>query len=261
MSNVSCPGNGADYFGQDGNFEINVPTYKLNGGELTDSVTGFVWRVGAGASTQPDAMAECGSLGAGWRLPSFLELASLMDYGSGGNAVPSVIKGGAAELWTSSEFPTAGASWSFSPVSGIPGPKASTSLSGSVCVSGPELTGELGTPTDGVVQDSRTGLLWQFGTVTNRSWKEALLYCLKAQGGGLTTGWRLPSVKELLTIAKTDTMVAIDTSVFNTAAVVWSSTPVVDDGQKAWAVNFNPLKVSGTDVTATAEVRCVHDPS
>jgi hypothetical protein len=118
----------------------------------------------------------------------------------------------------------------------------------------------LGTPKDGVVQDALTGLYWQTSTVTNRNWKEALLHCLKAQGAGLQTGWRLPTVKELITIAKTDSWTAIDLNIFDAAAEVWSSTPLVDDGTQAWVVNFNPLSVTPTGLAATHHVRCVHDP-
>ncbi|MCA9599188.1 MAG: DUF1566 domain-containing protein, partial [Myxococcales bacterium] len=70
-----------------------------------------------------------------------------------------------------------------------------------------------------------------------------------------------PSVKELLTIAKTDSKNAIDLNVFNSAVPVWTSSPVATDGSKAWLVDFNPLTVTATAVTATAEVRCVHGPS
>jgi hypothetical protein len=260
VSGTGCPANGADYYGQDGNFEINVPSYGIKGPELTDSVTGLVWRAGTGDAAQSDAAAGCASFGADWRLPSFLELSSLLDFGNAVNALPTAVDSEASNLWTATTTPIAGSTWSFSTTTGIPNMQGSTDVLGWACVSGPEITGELGAPTDGIVQDARTGLYWQTGTVTNRNWQEALLYCLKAAGAGLVTGWRLPTVKELLTIARPEQAGAIDTNLFNTPALVWSSTPVADNGSLAWAVEFQPLKVSPRDITQTTELRCVHDP-
>jgi hypothetical protein len=72
----------------------NLESYTVNGdGTVTDKVTGLMWQqiVPTTAAGTPmtfiwtDAIAYCPALNLGghgdWRLPSFIELASLLDYG------------------------------------------------------------------------------------------------------------------------------------------------------------------------------------
>ena len=257
---MSCPGDGADYYGQDGNFEIDKPTYSVNGAVVTDSVLGLAWRLGNAQTSHSGASAACQGSGFGWRVPTFLELLSLMDYGASIDAVPATFaKQG--PFWAAETAPEAGTGWTFTADTGLPIPAPGSTLVSVLCVSGQPISGAMGKPFNGTVQDGRTGLHWQTGTTPAETWKDALKYCKGAQGAGFATGWRLPSVKELLTIAKTDSKNAIDLNVFNSAVPVWTSSPVATDGSKAWLVDFNPLTVTATAVTATAEVRCVHGPS
>ncbi len=61
--------------------------------EATDVNTGLVWQRASAPSamTQADATTYCASLGAGWRLPEVLELASLVDETRMGSAsVPAI---------------------------------------------------------------------------------------------------------------------------------------------------------------------------
>lgn len=57
-------------------------------------------------------------------------------------------------------------------------------------------------PCDGsgacVLRDETTGLLWAKGDDTKRPWEFAINYCAGLNYGGYSSGWRLPSQKELM---------------------------------------------------------------
>lgn len=99
------------------------------------------------------------------------------------------------------------------------------------------------------VTDSKTGLIWRrcsegqswsagtcIGTATISTQENALY---QAQG---QTGWRLPNVKELSSLAdKTRSNPAIDTTAFpaTPSASYWSASPYAGDAAvKAWSVDF-----------------------
>jgi hypothetical protein len=99
------------------------------------------------------------------------------------------------------------------------------------------------------VTDSQTALVWRrcsegmawiggtcTGVATTYSHEGALVHA-KTQ-----TGWRLPNVKELLSIVDMSRMEpAIDPSAFpaTSSGWYWSSSPMVGDSSFAWVVNFN----------------------
>ena len=123
-------------------------------------------------------------------------------------------------------------------------------------------------PGNGTVKDTVTGLVWQkcsagqtnnascTGTASTMNWKSALAYC-----DGLTLGgrsdWRLPNVKELLTLVNPlKSSPAIDTAVFpNTAlSLYWSSSPSITN---AWHVRFIDGNSQTYNITNSIQVRCV----
>ncbi len=79
---IACAGTG-----QDGAYTLNPPSYTDNGnGTITDNVTGLIWQKQDDATTRTwDAAGTyCSSnsaalSGTGWRLPSLMELASIVD--------------------------------------------------------------------------------------------------------------------------------------------------------------------------------------
>ncbi|MCP3992389.1 MAG: DUF1566 domain-containing protein, partial [Actinomycetia bacterium] len=83
---VSCPQAGEEFFGQDGNYAGNQPSYSDNGdGTVTDNVTGLMWQQDPGEKmTYDEAASAVDSFElAGyddWRLPSIKELYSLIDF-------------------------------------------------------------------------------------------------------------------------------------------------------------------------------------
>ena len=82
-----CPGSGEVYFGQDGCYLIDVPSYNITPKTVFDPITGLMWqrKPPPQPKTWLDAAAYCETLVLGghqdWRLPSRLELLSLFDYG------------------------------------------------------------------------------------------------------------------------------------------------------------------------------------
>jgi hypothetical protein len=90
------------------------------------------------------------------------------------------------------------------------------------------------------VTDTRTGLMWRRTTDSQRTWTDALNHCDDMTTAGYED-WRLPTVKELASIATLDRYnPAIDTSVFpdTVSSNYWSSsTSVLPDS--AWSVDFN----------------------
>ena len=68
-------------------------TYTVTASEATDVNTGLVWQRASAPSamTQAGATTYCAELGAGWRLPDVLELASLVDETRmGSTSVPAI---------------------------------------------------------------------------------------------------------------------------------------------------------------------------
>ena len=110
---------------------------------------------------------------------------------------------------------------------------------------------------NGTVLDTKTGLVWEQPTSTTiMVWPAAKSYCT-AKG----TGWRLPTIKELLSIvdfAKT-TSPKIDSIFTGTMSnVYWSSTPLPDGSDNFFAVNFvNGGINTGEGAVVVAPVRCV----
>ena len=105
------------------------------------------------------------------------------------------------------------------------------------------------------VSDGKTGLTWQRGVAPNaKTWSEAVAYCSTLGGG-----FRLPSIKELLTIVDFNkTGVAIDANFTGTtAANFWSSTANLDDASYAMLIHFGNGGVGVTAKTVLNEVRCV----
>ena len=121
--------------------------------------------------------------------------------------------------------------------------------------------GRYSIPGDGTVHDTKTGLVWQQAAAPDAyTWSEAGSYCSGLSLAG--TGWRLPSIKELMTLV--DFTVAqpgptIDATAFpNTPANwFWSSSPAAGSSSYALAVNFGNGEAGSLDMGTTNEVWCV----
>lgn len=94
---ISCPGAGERFHGQDGHHPGRRPGYRDNGdGTVTDLVTGLIWQKEFRRVTWVDAPADAAASRVGgfsdWRVPTIKELYSLMDFsGSTGRAMPQQV--------------------------------------------------------------------------------------------------------------------------------------------------------------------------
>ncbi len=119
------------------------------------------------------------------------------------------------------------------------------------------------TRTKDIVTDNVTRLQWQDDTdanTTKRNWEEATEYCESLPLGGYND-WRLPSIKELLTLidySKNHPSVT-DVVFQNTAPYYYaSSTTNARDAQYAWVIPFNHgLSSSHYQKIHDSNVRCV----
>ncbi len=238
---------------------------------VADTSTGLIWQWAAPASQMSWSAASvyCASLEldghGGFRLPTRLELASLVDYGRSQPAIDPDLFPGTAPIWFWTSTPYAGSSLFVWLVSFYDG----GSLFGHVredgavrCVTGvsalePDLV--VGADT---VQDRATGLTWQrVGAqfpVSHASTAEAS--CNKLKLGGYSAGWRLPTVRELLTLVDTRTSVpAIDRSAFpdTRSAPYWTRSIDAED-RRPWLVNFRYGYVETDDEEYMPYARCVH---
>jgi hypothetical protein len=247
----------------------NPAAYSDNAdGTVTDQVTGLVWQgaVDPGVYTQEQAATYCASKAptGSWRVPTRLELVSLVDYAiaSPGPAIdqthfPNTPT--AMVFWTSSAYVgTSGFAWTVAFSDGATYGIDATDTSRVRCVLAsptcyrPRYQAQTG----GLVMDSATGLTWQ-QTVDGSSYSfdDAASHC-----AGLGASWRVPSLTELQTIVD-DTQVnpAIDGTAFpNTpGGFYWTSTAYAGTPGLAWFVSFVYGNTYNDDVNDTNNVRCV----
>jgi hypothetical protein len=113
----------------------------------------------------------------------------------------------------------------------------------------------------GIVTDNVTGLVWQ-RTV---GWDETIdmvTYCQSLNLGGWSSGWRVPTMKELESLVDVrGHNPAMDTTAFPGAQtqIYWSSTPLANGTQNTLIVDFLDGSTGYKNNTLTGYmVRCVH---
>jgi hypothetical protein len=270
---IACAGTG-----EDGANIANRESYIDNGdGTITDTITDLMWQKAEGGSQASSvAGAYCESLSLGghsdWRLPTVLELQSLVIYVASSSATIN-----------KTYFPNAQASGyltSATTVSNmLPEPLVVNFGNGSIlpdgyhppsgyvrCVRGSQEAASLTDNGNGTVTDSNTGLMWQQGEPGNMTWTDALSYCDALILGG-NSGWRVPNVKELLSIVDyaSTSSATINTTFFpnvNTGTMYWSSTTDVssntgNNAKYAWGVSFGGGLTPDDFKSESDYVRCV----
>ncbi len=122
------------------------------------------------------------------------------------------------------------------------------------------------------ITDAHTALQWERGFATATSWDDARTRCNNLALAGLGAGqWRLPSVKELLTLVDEAVEVeyvtgvglqyyAIDRRAFrDTPSASFWAWPKQPTSGKAWYVDFSSGESSTLNASNSGNyVRCVH---
>ncbi|MDA7746968.1 DUF1566 domain-containing protein [Psychromonas sp.] len=240
-----CPAEGEAFYGQDAQYTATTPSYTDNGdGSINDNVTGLVWTQAISTYAMPwsDAATYCGTLETAnltsWRLPSLKELWSIRDFSQG---VPWVdtdyfyLVGDGSDLaqhhsWSSDPY-LVESPYQDEQVEGDPAWIVNDwtghikAMSGSRfvrCVIGDEYgVNDFVDNGDSTITDNATGLMWmQDDSGEAMYWEDALAYAESATIAGYDD-WRLPSIKELQSIADNSVteIPAMDTSVFNLTEV------------------------------------------
>lgn len=250
----------------------NPQAYTVSGdGVVTDNVTGLHWQRDASSASMPWSGAEtlCAQLtlaGGGFRLPSRIELLSLLDFTQDGSAIdaqafPNTPAEGfwSASLWQGTPRSAWGVNFGFS--TGVVFQDDVSHERRVRCVRSDhdDAPNARFIVSNGLVQDTATQLEWQqIGPETQVAWDVAMTQCGSLDLDG--TDWRLPTIKELHTLVdEARNNPAADTTAFPgiTASYYWSSSRPKSFSNLAWAVGFD----HGVDVfrptTTTAYVRCV----
>lgn len=275
--------------GDDGYYSINLPSYTklgINDVELPDTgtadmgwvstrdnVTGLTWLVEIYQSTfynlqtVVDAANKAKAGGHNdWRVPSVRELQSIVSYDVYNPVINMTFfpnTDAYSFYWSSS--PTAynaSKAWNINFGNGFIGGDLKSHSYDVRLVRGGQQIGLLSVNGDGTVTDVSSGLMWQQGETPAMAWKEALSQCL-----GFTLGdyddWRLPTVKELISIVDFGQWnLAIDQTVFSDAEPFWywSSTASAQNNAEVWGVGFDIGNVfySGGD-NHSYYTRCVRN--
>lgn len=236
---IPCPQPGEPFYGQDGNYTINPPSYtKLdaNGNALPDSaaswtmvrdnVTGLIWEIKTNESwpaihskdmtynwndAQSVFIASLNQAQFGgfsdWRLPNVKELSSIVNRGKSDplidvNYFPNT-KSGA--YWTETErageYGGTSAAWIVHFNYGFVDPNGGKDFLYSVrAVRGLQQAPNIFVNNnDGTITDASTGLMWQQVGATKRNWQTALQYSTSSSLVGYAD-WRLPTPTEYQSI-------------------------------------------------------------
>ena len=258
----------------------NLETYTVNGdGTVTDDLTDLMWQQAepAGAPTWAAAQTYCTNLTlathSDWRLPTFIELVSIVDYSQNAPAISPTAFPSAPGLDFWSSTPFAGALTDAREVyfsSGDTGHDGVLGTNYVRCARGPAGTPSPAIPParytigGGTVYDKKTGLTWQQTTSSETfAWADAKAYCANTNPG-VPGGWRLPTAKELLTLVDVTrpSIPTIDCDVFVAAPAgdEWSATPFSGfsgSSPSAWAVSFYAGNPISRAVSSLNLVRCV----
>jgi hypothetical protein len=273
---ISCPQPGERFYGQDGNYVGHQPVYQLSldGLTVTDLNTGLMWQQTDDGVRRNwyQAVASCEDSDlAGytdWRLPSRLELITIVDHGRYNPSIHPVFTGRSSSYWSiTKRRPDADDAFHINFSYGYENSLTGDNIYYVRCVRGeniPEVD-----PIDnynGTVTDISTGLIWQqTNDGQRRTWEEALSYCENLPLAG-ETDWRLPNTHELRSIVNWAlTNPGID-PVFDLSYTdswwYWSGTTCPYSQGEAWSLDFSYglAKAYGLK-TNSNNVLCVRGPS
>jgi hypothetical protein len=251
----------------------NPQVYEASGqGVVRDRVTGLSWQgvMSSKSYTVREGNEYCAGLTLDgqhdWRLPSMIELVSIADTSRADVALdPAVFGTTPPELFWSSQTDVgnSGLGWYLSfKTGGVYIGNDVQRFARVRCVRGhptcddPEA--KIYSVASESVHDEHTRLTWRRAVEhDNYAWQDAKDFCAKlgANGGG----WRLPSLRELMTIVDVTRFdPAVDRSIFpdTPSELFWSSSPSTTPRGTAWGVNFTRGASAAASLDTKAHVRC-----
>jgi hypothetical protein len=248
---------------------------------VTDTVTGLVWQktTNMATTTWQAALDYCESLGAGWSLPTRIELTSILDNAQSGAKTSNLFQYGKSVGWTWASTP-----WVVNSRKTVDPPlswfinfsqgDSNNSLSQlaasaySRCVKIPtsmSLPAVHYAVANGEVTDNYTGLTWQqahSGGTVSLSSDQASAYCKSLTLNGQT--WRLPSLNELASVVDDvptgNVSPAVDHVTFPmtaTDALYWTASPYGTSTTEKWTLNFLDGFTSHKPLATLGIARCV----
>lgn len=254
---IECPQAGQALYGQDANYEGTQAIYRDNGNQtITDLITGLVWTETGEEPQQrwQDAIDYCDELvHAGvdnWRLPSKVELESIVNYNKTYSAIDEVFSCQSAFYWSSTpHLPNPPYAWGVYCLDGADHWLHKSNKYAVRCVRD-------GQQMAGAASDK---LQWQQKEGKKRhTWQSGLHYCETLVQEGMAD-WRLPNIRELKTLANyAEYYPAADPTLSMQSATYWSSTTVGSETPStAWAVFFGNGDDLWREKDQLHNVRCV----
>jgi hypothetical protein len=263
-------------FGEDNDYLINAPSFIINDDDtVTDNNTQLMWQRQDDGTTRiwADAEPYCSGLSLGgqsdWRIPEPYELQTIVDYGKSSPSLDATYFTGTNSTgyyWSTNYLGSSGNVWYMRVGNGTVGDLGKTNTQYVRCVRGTNTTRSFTDNSDSTVTDTKTGLIWQQTTASQRNWESSLSYC-ESLTLGSKSDWRLPNIKELGSIVDvSEYNPAIDETAFpdTESSDYWSSTTWRTSTTWAWRVDFNGgiayqrnKSEDSASQTANKYVRCV----
>ena len=242
--------------GEDADYNINPPFFINNGnGTITDTVTGLMWQqVDGGEMTFDKSVIYASDLVLGgssdWRMPSILELNSLLNHDKNNPALNTVyFTATTAQYWWSGQKQVNDATkaWCANAGGGVGNhPISETVSAGGAKKFHVRAVRDVSPPTtiairfldnkNGTTTDQLTGLIWQQVPTDSMTWEQALIAAEALSLGGSSL-WRMPNIKELQSISEaTIYNPSINKTYFSgiSTSQFWSSTSLSNQSTKAW---------------------------
>ena len=239
---------------------------------VVDSLTGLVWQRTFERNKKWEEAQEYrqGLNYAGfhdWRLPTIIELRSLVDYHRQAPCIDTNAFPDTPKDWFWSSTPLNGASntaWWVNFDYGTTYAYNKENTYSVRCVRGgtthsvtmPRFQSRKYVNNQTIVLDMYTGLIWQETYETSKDWKDALSYCESLNYGGFKD-WRLPDLNELSTLVDYERNNPASGFSEMPSEWFWSSTSVVGSNDSAWGIKFHTGLFDLDAKSNPHHVRCV----
>jgi len=265
---------------QDGHFLDGHPTYELSGDEVHDALTDLTWYRKPGPPSNHDAaFMHCDVLPGNYRLPTRIELISLLDFRAGQAVhIDTTMFPGVQPMryWTSSPYQSSKQDYwavDLGDLEGFEHLAVSTydgTELGILCVKSatePYRAGpfDVAGVEDRFLFDHRTGLMWMTTRLEKQAnWIGSLELCKNAPDGSYGD-FRMPNAKELATIVDDENKNATKPSLLpgftsSMYQIIWSSTPTSKPGH-FFALNTMGGSIGQQDGSLTYHsTLCVRGP-